>query len=77
MESSMLALYMLIFACGVGMVVFGSLIYFAEGGTWDAATGKHMRPTLDGEGVEVSPFHSIPGSFWWVIVTVRCDKSAA
>ena len=65
METSLLALYILLFVCGVGTVVFGSLIYFAEGGTWDPKSGQYYRKALDGQSTEVSPFQSIPGSFWW------------
>jgi hypothetical protein len=69
-ESSLLALTILVSVCSMGMVVFGSLIYFAEGGEWDHTTGLFMRETLDGGSFEVSPYKSIPGCFWWVVVTM-------
>jgi hypothetical protein len=70
MESSIFALYILMAVCTMGMVVFGSLIYFAEGGTWDPETGEYMRLAFGGDSMEASPFQSIPDSFWWVVVTM-------
>lgn len=46
------------------MVLFGSLIYFAEKGTYDESSGKYMRVALNGR-LEESPFSSIPISFWY------------
>ena len=70
MESSILALYILMAVCTMGMIVFGSIIFFCESGEWDPATGQYMRPALGGNSLEVSPFQSIPDSFWWVVVTM-------
>jgi len=63
------ALLLLLFFVLLGVVIFGSMIYFAEIGTLDAATGLYMRPTIRGDELEVSPFSSIPASFYWVVVT--------
>jgi hypothetical protein len=70
MQNSVMALNVLIFLMMLGMVIFGALIFYAESGTWDSATGKFMRPSGTGDDVEVSPFESIPTAFWFVIVTM-------
>ena len=70
MQNSVMALNVLIFLMTLGMVIFGALIFYAESGTWDSATGKFMRPSGTGDDVEVSPFESIPTAFWFVIVTM-------
>eukprot|EP00931_Biecheleriopsis_adriatica_P040217 TRINITY_DN23028_c0_g1_i2.p1 TRINITY_DN23028_c0_g1~~TRINITY_DN23028_c0_g1_i2.p1 ORF type:complete len:614 (-),score=66.94 TRINITY_DN23028_c0_g1_i2:472-2178(-) len=43
-------------------------IYFAEGGTWDSDARAFIRVSHDGEK-SVTPFVSIPHSFWWALVT--------
>merc|ERR1719160_1133977 len=78
MHRSTRALYVLAVLLFGGVVIFGSLIYFCEGGKWDPETHTYMRtetvrwdPNIR-EYVEVlgeSPFSSIPASFWWSIVT--------
>lgn len=77
-QKSTKALYVLFFNLLLGIIIFGSLMYLAEGGTWDAKQRSYMRQTSKtfnetaGEwqmGSEVSPFESIPASFWWAIVT--------
>ena len=50
-------------------VLFGAAMFFAEGGTWDPNLKAYVRPTLLGDGVEETPFTSIPACFWWVMVT--------
>mmetsp|Transcript_71962 Transcript_71962/g.153884 ORF Transcript_71962/g.153884 Transcript_71962/m.153884 type:complete len:768 (-) Transcript_71962:81-2384(-) len=72
------ALYVLGFNLGLGIVISGSLMYLAEGGTWDPETRSYLRPvTWDWNATsqdwmvikEPSPFLSIPHAFWWSIVT--------
>eukprot|EP00301_Raphidiophrys_heterophryoidea_P027232 c9559_g1_i1.p1 GENE.c9559_g1_i1~~c9559_g1_i1.p1 ORF type:complete len:520 (+),score=80.36 c9559_g1_i1:99-1658(+) len=54
-----------------GMVINASLVYYAESGTWDPATGEYLRPSLYYlQPNQPSPFVSIPRSFWWVLVTM-------
>jgi hypothetical protein len=63
--------------------VFGALIYFTESGTWHTpeecaealpdfdgcSNGMFLRPDKFGIGKELTPFSSIPRTFWWVVVT--------
>jgi len=74
LKASIPALSLLIFFTTLGVVLFGSLIYFVEGGEWDVTDeypqGAYFRTDKEGDGLEVSPFVSIPYSFYWVVVTV-------
>jgi len=72
------ALYVLGFNLLLGILIFGSLMYLAEGGVWDAETRTYNRfigteyNTTSGkwdEVMEPSPFTSIPHAFWWAVVT--------
>jgi uncharacterized membrane protein YgcG len=69
-QKSSAALGMLVFFLAMITVLFGSLIYYAEAGEWSDTYNGFVRPTIDGEGEEISPFKSIPLSFWWVVVTI-------
>lgn len=74
---SLPAMYLLLFFLFIGMVLFGSCIYFAESGTWTVnefyPDGAYLRRTgMPGsydDMWEQTPFHSIVDAFWWVIVT--------
>jgi len=73
------ALYVLVFNLLLGIVIFGSLMYLAEGqGRWSAnaqaferKVGRVWNTTASAwEDVwDTSPFQSIPHTFWWAIVT--------
>jgi len=73
------ALYVLVFNLLLGIVIFGSLMYLVEGqGQWSMEKQKYERKVgqrwndtiADWEDVvDVSPFQSIPETFWWAIVT--------
>lgn len=56
-----------------GGALFGSLIFWVERGTWKywEGTGQYqfLRLSADGVTEEISPFDSIPTSFWWFLVT--------
>lgn len=68
MSKSMTALYVLCFCLLLGVCFSASLIYHTEGGSWDPERRAFVRRGFDGE-LEESPFTSIPGSFWWCVVT--------
>mmetsp|Transcript_26911 Transcript_26911/g.52748 ORF Transcript_26911/g.52748 Transcript_26911/m.52748 type:complete len:740 (+) Transcript_26911:119-2338(+) len=73
------ALYVLVFNLLLGIVIFGSLMYLAEGqDRWNEDTQVFERKTgltWDTESrqwedvYEASPFRSIPDTFWWAMVT--------
>jgi Ion transport protein len=57
----------------LGAALFGSLLYWLEMGTWQyfAPTQSYQFVRLNTLGApEISPFTSIPVSFWWFAVTV-------
>lgn len=56
----MLFLFMLIFS-----ILFATLIYTFEGGSYDEHRKQYVR-----EDGSASPFESIPVSMWWTIVTM-------
>eukprot|EP01138_Halocafeteria_seosinensis_P003701 gb/GECG01003784.1/.p1 GENE.gb/GECG01003784.1/~~gb/GECG01003784.1/.p1 ORF type:complete len:539 (+),score=62.73 gb/GECG01003784.1/:1-1617(+) len=63
------ALLLLGFYLAFGCLLFGTIIYFAEVGTYDKEEDAWTRPTIDGSSEEVSPFTDIPVAIWWVITT--------
>ena len=65
----MQALYLMLFFVVLGMVVFGTIIFYCEAGTYDPLTDTYLRPDLTGTGTEESPFVSIIQSFYWVLIT--------
>lgn len=73
-RESLPALSLLCFFTLLLVVLFGSLVFFAEGGLYtvsvDFPEGAYLRPNLLANGQEESPFRSILMSCWWVIVTM-------
>lgn len=69
---SLPALSLLFFFTALGVVLFGSLIYFMEGGKYEVTAeypdGAYLRNDLVGVS-EVTPYTSIPVACYWVIVT--------
>ena len=76
------ALFVLGVNLGLGIIIFGSLMYLAEQGKWNADDHTYLRETgrtwnalaNDGKGAwekatEESPFVSIPHTLWWAITT--------
>lgn len=52
------------------MVIFASLMFYAESGKWDPATGEFLRSSAYYLAPpEPSPYTSIPQTFWWTLVT--------
>lgn len=74
--SSLPSINMLSIALMFGGVFFGTVVYWLERGEWkytdllDPPGFAHVRIGKDGLMEELSPFRSIPGCFWWFIVTV-------
>jgi hypothetical protein len=78
MRRSSRALLVLVLNMALGMLIFGSIMFFIEGGTYDPKDGAYKRfeewkfDSSTGHYEKVfgrSPFASIPDSFWWVLVT--------
>jgi hypothetical protein len=72
------ALFVLCVNLGLGIIIFGSLMYLAEHGDWNADDRTYERKVgrawnaTSGKYEQVkeaSPFVSIPYTFWWAIVT--------
>jgi hypothetical protein len=57
------------FLMGIFLVLVASLLFFVESNGDVDNDGLFLRPAKDGEGMEVSPFQSIPDAFWITIVT--------
>jgi hypothetical protein len=71
---SLQPLLMLVLVVIIAMVLFSSVIYYAERGEWSEADKAFMRlNTVTGEFGK-SPFQSIPASFWWCIVTMTTGE---
>jgi len=78
LKQSQKALYVLGFNLLLGVVIFGSLMYLVEQGTWDPAiqaykrkVDRHWDESLQDyvNDYARSPWYSIPHSFWWALVT--------
>ncbi|KIM19722.1 hypothetical protein M408DRAFT_180557 [Serendipita vermifera MAFF 305830] len=59
------ALLALAFFVSMALIVFSTLLYFAERGTWDDT----LETFVDVDGVR-SQFESIPAAAWFVLVTI-------
>ena len=67
------AVVMLLIYLGIIIIVFASLIYSLEGGTFmvnsDWPEGQFLRDVGLGLGYSVSPFDSIPTAMYWAFIT--------
>jgi hypothetical protein len=78
--SSLPALTLLMFFISIGVILFGSIIYFVESGEYqinaqvcpvESDYACHVIPNhYKGGKLEVSKFQSIPFAFYWVMVTM-------
>eukprot|EP00004_Rigifila_ramosa_P022111 TRINITY_DN5985_c0_g1_i1.p1 TRINITY_DN5985_c0_g1~~TRINITY_DN5985_c0_g1_i1.p1 ORF type:complete len:693 (-),score=170.57 TRINITY_DN5985_c0_g1_i1:2-1786(-) len=59
------ALILMLTLFSIAIVLFGTLIFFAERGHWD----ENLRGWVRHDG-SLSPYQSIIHSFWWCIVTM-------
>jgi hypothetical protein len=61
------------FFVSLGIVFFGSLGHFFEGGTYmvtaEYPEGEYLRQSLFSESFEKTPFVDIPSSMYWAVVT--------
>eukprot|EP00933_Yihiella_yeosuensis_P028901 TRINITY_DN22674_c0_g1_i1.p1 TRINITY_DN22674_c0_g1~~TRINITY_DN22674_c0_g1_i1.p1 ORF type:complete len:556 (-),score=86.47 TRINITY_DN22674_c0_g1_i1:77-1546(-) len=80
------AILMTVLLIIIALFFFGTFIWFCERGEWVDYTdaryqvlvngsrgngdGAWLRKGLDGVSEELSPFDSIPASFWWTMVTI-------
>ncbi|CAG8529102.1 22124_t:CDS:10, partial [Racocetra persica] len=64
-KRSMDALGALFFFMATSIVLFSTLLYFAERGTWD----QEKQQFVNSKGLP-SSFDSIPSAFWFVMVTI-------
>mmetsp|Transcript_43728 Transcript_43728/g.129443 ORF Transcript_43728/g.129443 Transcript_43728/m.129443 type:complete len:792 (+) Transcript_43728:182-2557(+) len=71
MKRSVRALWVLVLNISMGMLIFGSMMYFLEQGDYQPESQVYKRnpPGLTEESYGVTPFQSIPHSFWWALVT--------
>jgi len=76
LSDAMPALLTLFFMTTLMCVLFASCMVFAETSEYSVEdftdrypTGVYIRPKTGGNGIEPSPFTSIPYAFWWFFVT--------
>jgi len=83
-QQSMPALLLMVFFIILGCCLFGTLMWFAEAGTWYPEGNSILTPlgivgrgawlrhtgSKDADDLEESPFQSIIHSFWYVVVTI-------
>eukprot|EP00602_Paraphysomonas_sp_CaronLab_P007971 CAMPEP_0185034172 /NCGR_PEP_ID=MMETSP1103-20130426/23800_1 /TAXON_ID=36769 /ORGANISM="Paraphysomonas bandaiensis, Strain Caron Lab Isolate" /LENGTH=415 /DNA_ID=CAMNT_0027570717 /DNA_START=420 /DNA_END=1667 /DNA_ORIENTATION=- len=72
-RNSIPAMSILLFCTILGIILFGSIIYFLEAGTYvvnkDFPDGAYVRWNFDHTAKENSPFTSILVSCYWAVVT--------
>lgn len=72
-QNSAQILAVFLFFVIITVILFSCIIYLCESGefmvTVEFPAGAYLRPTIDGRGLEVSPFDSIPTGLWWAVVS--------
>lgn len=80
LESSIDALGVLGLFIVMALLFFGSIIFVLESGSFQVTSeypnGEYLRATISGEGLEVSPYVSIPTSMYWVMTTCTTGRNA-
>lgn len=73
LRQSALILSVFMFFVTIIIILFGCIIYLCEGGTFtvnsDYPHGAYLRLDQAGNGLQISPFDSIPTGMYWVIST--------
>jgi hypothetical protein len=67
-NKSLQVLNVLLMYLVLGVCFCAAIMFFLEGGDWEWQEQNYIRSSHDGDR-SVSPFKSIPHSFWWCIVT--------
>lgn len=86
MSNAFPAILMTILLIFMALFFFGTFVWFLERGEWvprgdpryedlvtgdrGSETGAFLRVSNDGLTEELSPFDSVPGAFWWTLVTI-------
>lgn len=72
MERSMASLVMLGLCMVFALIIFSTLIFLVERGTWDPKQACYIRtgPRTGSFDGTCSPFQSIPEASWWAITTM-------
>lgn len=72
MVKSVRVLAVLVLNIVMGVLCFGSVMFFLEQGDYFPSTGAYCRTPVSDDCMsddDLTPFASIPGTFWWALVT--------
>lgn len=69
-KTSAQPMFMLLYVMMIALVFFSSIMYFLERGVFDEENNMYMRKNPLTFAKEPSPYQSIPGTFWWCIITM-------
>lgn len=68
-QKSTLAMTVLFLYTFMLMIIFASVVFTCEQGTWSPKDGKYYYNSYQFEEDAESRFNSIPATFWWVLTT--------